>query len=109
METVLDGSINMWNLQTMETTTDKLTHKEMTKHIRQRIKKAGIKASVSLYRSCGSKWIRVSTHNFEARFTEEEQRQINNIAEVNRLTYSQGLPIEVDIPFGQENHFVYHD
>jgi len=71
-----------------------MTHQEMTKHIRTRIKKAGVKARVIAATSCGSQYIKVVTPSYEARWTEEETFQILLIAEANRLTLVRGMPID---------------
>jgi len=84
-----------------------MTHKEMTTHIRNRIKAAGIRASVSKYDSCGVQWVRVSTASYDQQFTADEQRQINLIASVNGLTKAGRLAIDVESTFGQEAHFCY--
>jgi hypothetical protein len=73
-----------------------LTHKEMTAHLRKRIKIAGIKARVDMMDSCGSKAIRVFGASPEATFTDEEQRQIRHIAKCNGLTWVRGMEIDVE-------------
>jgi hypothetical protein len=75
------------------TATAAMSHKEMTAHIRARIKKAGISASVSKYESCGSKWIRVAVTAPDRNFTPCEQNAIKIIAQANGLTLARGLPI----------------
>jgi hypothetical protein len=73
-----------------------MDHKELTKHLRKRLAKSGIKARCSMYDSCGAKWIKVSVPAFDVEFTEEEQREIRLIAKVNGLTHAQGLEIDID-------------
>lgn len=73
-----------------------LTHKEMTAHIRKRIKVAGIKARVRLYEACGARWIQVNVPEYDVDFTEEEQRTIRQIAVTNRLTWARGMEIDVE-------------
>ena len=48
-----------------------MNHKEMTAHIRKRIRLAGIKARVCLYKASGRLWIRVNAISFEARSPSE--------------------------------------
>jgi len=71
------------------------SHKEMTAHIRQRIAKAGIKASVSKYTSCGASWIRVAVTKADLNFTQLEQTAIKIIAKSNKLTKARGLEIDI--------------
>lgn len=74
-----------------------LSHKEMTAHIRRRIKAYGIKANVRMQDCCGgAKVIQVNTPEYGLEFTEEQQRSIRHIASVNRLTWVKGLPIDVE-------------
>lgn len=74
----------------------------MTKHIRDRIKKNGIKASVRKMRACGTDYIRVSTVKHDQAFSLEEQFSINRIALANGLTKIRGLEIAEETPFGNE-------
>jgi hypothetical protein len=85
-----------------------MDHKEMTKHIRQRIKKAGIKASVSKFTACGTFYVRVATAKAEQQFTLEEQTLIKRIAKGNALTGARCMEIEEEIPFGNEARFEFH-
>ena len=85
-----------------------MDHKEMTKHIRQRIKQAGIKASVSKFTACGTSYVRVATSTCEQQFTLEEQKLIKRIANGNALTGARGMEIEETIPFGNEARFEFH-
>lgn len=64
------------------------THARLTKHFRNRLKAAGIKARCKGYVSCGTKFIQIDVPTFEARFTEDEQRVILTIAKVNGLKLS---------------------
>ena len=85
-----------------------MNHKEITAHIRARIKKAAIKASVVKYESCGSNWIRVSVTDPELNFTPLEQTAIKIIATANGLTASRGLPLNMDNCVNpKEFHFVH--
>ena len=70
-----------------------LTHKELTAHIRNRIKVAGIKASVRKQAYCGDKVIRVDPVAYEISFTHAEQATIGSIADVNGLTFTMGAKI----------------
>jgi len=78
-----------------------MTQKEMTKHLRSRIKAAGIQARV---RMCGNA-IQVITPTYESRWTEEEQREINLIAQVNGLTLVRGMPVTLDKPISTQADF----
>lgn len=73
-----------------------LSHKEMTAHIRGRIKHEGIQARVRLYESCGSLFIQVFGTTYEQDFTDDEQGTIRTIAVVNSLTWVQGMPIDIE-------------
>jgi hypothetical protein len=70
-----------------------MTHKEMTAHIRNRIKVAGIKAKVKMQ---DGYTISVDVPAYGIEFTEEDQRTIRHIADCNRLTWVRGLKIDVD-------------
>ena len=86
---------------------EKMNHKEMTAHIRARIKVAKIKACVSKYTSCGFNWIRVSVTAHDLNFTPCEQNAIKIIAQANGLTGSRGLPLIMDSSVNpQEFHFL---
>ena len=85
-----------------------MNHKQMTAHIRNRIKVAGIKARVRLYAACGVRWIQVAGATSDQQFTAEEQRVINRIAKGNHLTGARGLEINELVPFGNQADFVFH-
>ena len=74
-----------------------MSHKELTAHIRERIKKAGIKARVCMNYSCGSRVIQVVTPSYESRFTSGEIVRFCTIALANGLTFVRGLPIDLDV------------
>lgn len=74
-----------------------MTHAEMTKHLRKRIAKAGIKARVRKSMSCGNAVIDVISPTFERTFSLEERQTIGLIAKVNGMTFARGLPIEGDV------------
>lgn len=81
------------------TTLHKMTHKEMTAHIRGRIKKAGIRARVKMNQPLKG-WpggITIDTPTFEAEFTADEARVIAEIAIANGLTKTRGMPIDLEI------------
>jgi hypothetical protein len=85
-----------------------MTHKEMTKHLRNRLKVAGIKARVAMCDSCGQPIIKVHPVSAEARFSDDEQRTIRHIAECNKLTRARGMEIDVERmtdPFGMRFEF----
>jgi hypothetical protein len=76
-----------------------LSHKEMAKHIRNRIKIAGIKARVWMQpNTFGDNVISVATTEYNVEFTNEEQKTIRQIAKSNDLTWVRGLEIDVDLP-----------
>ena len=70
-------------------------HKETTAHIRNRIRVAGISARCRGFVSCGRSYIQVNVPSYDVEFTEQEQCIIRSIAQVNHLTGSHGLPIDV--------------
>ena len=72
-----------------------LTTKEMTAHIRKRIKVAGIKARVRMT-SGSTGGIQVFPVAHEIEFTEDEQRQIRFLAKTNKLTCVRGVEIDVE-------------
>lgn len=63
-----------------------MNHKEMTAHIRKRIKHEGIAARVRLYTACGIRYIHVFVDEHGKTFTGEQARLISLIAKVNGLT-----------------------
>lgn len=71
-----------------------LTHKEMTKHIRGRLKASKIAARTRLYRACQVDWIQVFVPEHGQLFTPAQSREIALIAHVNGLTYAQGMVID---------------
>lgn len=71
-----------------------LIHKEMTAHLRKRLKANDVKANCRLYVSCGSKWIQVYTTAAGIHFTPEESYAILELAKLFGLTFSRGLPID---------------
>jgi len=73
-----------------------LTHKEMTTHIRSRIKASGIKARVIGQRICDENRITIATPSYEVRFTSKELRDIAIIASANRLTMVMGVAIDIN-------------
>lgn len=78
-----------------------------TKHIRGRLKAAGIKAKCRCYLSCGSQWITINVPTYEAEFSDQEQRSIRTIAQVNGLTFARNEAIEVErMTNPKEFHFV---
>ena len=86
-----------------------LTHKEITAHIRSRIKAEKIKARVDMFATCGVKYIRVFVPAHDAVFSEENQRTIRNIAKCNNLTRARGEEIDVErMTDPQSMHFEFH-
>ena len=76
-----------------------LTHKEMTKQIRGRLKQAGIKARCRLYTACGINYVQIFVIKHGLVFTSKESRVINVIAHANCLTMSRGSEIDLNHPF----------
>lgn len=86
-----------------------LTHKEMTKHIRRRIRAAGIKARCRLYVACQINYIAVDGVTCEGEFSDDDQRTIRSIAEVNGLTLARGAAIDVEqMTNSKQFLFEYH-
>lgn len=73
-----------------------MDHKELTSHIRNRIKAAGIKAKCKMSISCGNRTIRIDAPAYDVLFTEEQQREIRLIAKCNRLKWVRGLEIDIE-------------
>jgi len=71
-----------------------LTHKEMTAHIRKRVKAEGIRARVRLSNSCGIRSIQIIVPSYDARFTPAEIKTLSHIADCNHLTGSRGRKID---------------
>ena len=84
-----------------------MTHSEITKHLRNRIKAAGIKASVRKMVICGCKRVSVSVASYDQNFTADEQKTINRIARVNGCTLIRGMEIEDSTPFGNDNEYFW--
>jgi hypothetical protein len=73
-----------------------MNHKEITKHIRHRLNKAGVPCRVRMNDYCGAQLVQVVTPTYEARWTAEQLRQIGLIARVNHLTMARGMPVHDD-------------
>lgn len=73
-----------------------MTHKELAKHFRNRLRHEGIKARCDMMVSCGSKALRVFVPAFDATFSEDEQRVIRTIAKANGLTLVRGMEIDIE-------------
>jgi tellurite resistance protein len=80
----------------MTTETPNASHKELTAHFRNRLKAAGIKARCKMLTYCGERVIRIGVPTSDGRFTDDEQRVIRTIAQVNGLTLVQGMAIDVE-------------
>ena len=74
-------------------TEPRMTHKEMTAHIRGRLKHEGIPARCRLFEACGSLCIQIFGKTYETRFTREQGFLIGRIARVNGLTFVRGIPV----------------
>jgi hypothetical protein len=78
---------------------------DLTKHLRNRIKAAGIKALV--HKSKSGNAIHVWVPNYDVDFSEDQQRTIRQIAVVNRLSWVRGLPIDVEQMTNPKNFVFY--
>jgi hypothetical protein len=73
-----------------------MNHKEITAHIRKRIAAAGIKAKCKMQEHCGYLVVAVDVPTFDAEFTVEQQQAIKLAAKVNKLTFAQGMAIDLE-------------
>jgi len=67
--------------------------KQMTAHIRNRLKHERIPARVRMVTSCGCSMIQVFGVTHDARWTPEQLAMIGRIARVNGLTFVRGIPV----------------
>ena len=74
-----------------------MNHLEMTKHIRNRVRAAGIKARVRKYVSCGTRYIQVVIPDAEWRWSAEQIVEIGLIGQANRLTFARRSSIDLDL------------
>ena len=72
------------------------SHKEITAHIRKRLKAAGIKAKCKMVSFCGCDTVQVAVAKFDARFTSEEIREFVTAAKVNGMTGSRGMELDIE-------------
>lgn len=70
-----------------------MNHKEITAHIRKRLKHAAVPCRVMMDESCGYKYVKVVTPTYDARWTPEQLRTIGLVAMVNKLTFVNGMPV----------------
>lgn len=70
-----------------------MNHKEITAHIRKRLKHAAVPCRVMMEESCGYKYVKVVVPTYDAEWTPEQLRTIGLIATVNKLTFVRGMPI----------------
>lgn len=84
-----------------------MTFKQTTQQIRNRIKVAGIKASVRMITPTGCQVIQVSAPSYGVEFTANEQRRIRMIAKVNGCTWVQGMEIDINQNTNPDN-FEFH-
>jgi hypothetical protein len=73
------------------------THKEITKHIRGRLKAHKVPARVKMNDFCGKTVVTIVTPTYDFRWTPEQLREIGICAQVNKLTRAQGMPIDLDV------------
>lgn len=74
-----------------------LTHKEMTAHIRKRLKVAGVKARVRMQDFNGHRMIQVSTPAYDKRFSSAQLDQLATIVMANGLTLIRGAKIDPEV------------
>ena len=70
-----------------------MNHKEMTAHIRSRLKYCDIPACCRMLTICGSRVIQVYGVKYESRWTVKQLATIAQIAIANKLTFVRGLPV----------------
>lgn len=95
----LDVWLELWLDNDMSATAT-LTHKATASHLRDRLRHEGIKASVRMLSFCGEKVIAVEPTTYEGRFSHAEQVIIGLVADVNGLTFSQGMAVDTE----HDNH-----
>ena len=85
-------------MTTTQTTSESgsMTHKEITAHIRKRLKAAGIKAKCKMVSFCGCKTVQVAVPTYESRFTSEQIREFVTAAKVNGMTASRGMELDIE-------------
>jgi ATP-dependent Zn protease len=77
-------------------TTATRSHKEVTAHIRKRLKAAGIKAKCKMVSYCGRDTVQVAVPTFESRFTSEQIREFVTAAKVNGMTGCRGMELDIE-------------
>lgn len=70
-------------------------HTAKAKHIRGRLKAAGISAKCRAYEACGVAYIAINPVTFETEFTDAQQATIVLIADCNYLTLARGTAIDL--------------
>ena len=73
-----------------------MTFKEITAHIRRRVRAENIPARVRMVESCGTRIVQVFGVTHEARWTPEQLTLIGRIARVNGLTFVRQMPVTED-------------
>ena len=80
---------------------DKMTRlKEMTAHIRSRVKHSGIKARVRMSPNSGTTGmygVQVITPSYDVKFTWNQSYEISFIAKCNNMTMVRGDEIDLDL------------
>lgn len=71
-----------------------MNHREMTKHIRGRLKAAKIPARCRLFTACGISYVSIDRIAHEAAWTSKQAQEICLIASVNALTAARGSAID---------------
>ena len=88
-----------------------MTHKEMTAHVRARLRAAGIKSRCSMKEYCGVRAIEVSPLSLEdcSRLTDAQQRELLIIVSGNGLTGARGSSIDTEqMTYAWGGTFEYH-
>lgn len=74
-----------------------MDHKEMTAHIRKRMKAMKIPARVRMTDICGVEGIQVFVKKYGDKWTDAQRREIAICAKANRLTEARGSEIDPDL------------
>ena len=77
-------------------TTATRSHKEVTAHIRKRLKAAGIKSKCKMSTYCGNDTVMVAAPACDARFTSEQIREFVTAAKVNGMTGCRGVELDIE-------------
>jgi len=73
-----------------------MNHKEMTAHIRNRLKAQNVPARVKMLDACGVRYVTIVTPTYEFRWNAEQAKAIAICVSVNKLTCARGMAIDID-------------